>query len=51
MRVTDLIVGWGPNGTNTRRARCRASTINKKSEMRFILARHRFNYRLESLWH
>jgi hypothetical protein len=105
--VTDLIAGWNPYDTNTRRVRGHASSINKKSEtssrgrmklkvwlrpyatvpnsveqcqpvlkvgvlgrdkvwlrpyratlsplpmseMHFILARRRFNYRLGSLWH
>jgi hypothetical protein len=48
--ITNLIAGWGPYGTNMRRARGHTSSINKKFETRFILAHHKFNYRLGSLW-
>jgi hypothetical protein len=51
VRITDLIVGWGPYGTNTRRARGSASLITKESETHLILARCQFNYRLGPLWH
>jgi hypothetical protein len=51
VRVTDLIPGWGSCGINTRRTKGHASPTTKKSETCFILARHRFNCRLESLCH
>jgi hypothetical protein len=41
--VTDLILGWGPYGTNMRHVQSLVSPITKKSETRFILARYRFN--------
>jgi hypothetical protein len=49
MCVINLIVGWGPYGTNARHAQDCTSLITKKSETYFILAHHRFNCRLRSL--
>jgi hypothetical protein len=49
--VTDLIANWAPYGTNTRCTRGRTSPITMKSETHFILAHHRFNCGLGSLWH
>jgi hypothetical protein len=51
VRVTNLILGWNPYGTNTRHAWGSTSPITKKSETRYILTRHRFIYQLGSLWH
>jgi hypothetical protein len=50
VRITDLITDWGPNDTNTRHAQSPVSPIMKKSETCFILAHHRFNCRLGSLF-
>jgi hypothetical protein len=49
--VTDLIVGSGQYGTNTRRAKGHASLITKKTEMHFNLARRLCDCWLRSLWH
>jgi hypothetical protein len=38
--VSDLIPGWAPYDTNTRRAQGHASPITKKYETRFLLERH-----------
>jgi hypothetical protein len=46
VHVTDLILGWGPYGTNGRRTQGRASPITQKSETCFILVRRRFNCRV-----
>jgi hypothetical protein len=44
--ITNLITGWGPYGTNKRRAWGHMFPINKTFETRFILACHRFNCQL-----
>jgi hypothetical protein len=49
--VSDLIPGWAPYDTNTRRSQCRRSPITKKYKMSFILERRRLNCRLGSLRH